>query len=100
MSTLKITEPVLPHIIRHLDDIPEFLQDDKLKALKNETMGASATSGTATSIAVGVIFTAKPFCEFIANPFIGWAVDRYMFVNIDNEVTQADFGGMLDFETI
>ena len=74
---LVFTEPILPHIIRDLDDIPQFLQDDKLKTLQNENTDLSThTIGRTSSIAVGVIFAAKPFWEFITNPVIGWTVDR------------------------
>ena len=69
----------MPHIIGDLDDIPQFLQDEKLKTLQNETTEVltTYTMGQKSSIAVGVIFAAKPLSEFVANPLIGWAVDRY-----------------------
>ena len=48
----------MPHVIRDLDDIPQFLQDDKLKTLQNETTDLSTHRiGRTSSIAVGVIFS-------------------------------------------
>ena len=72
-------EPVLPHIVRDIEDIPGFLQDKNSKALQNQT-NATLHSTDSNSIAVGVIFAAKPFWEFVANPIIGWTIDRFKIV--------------------
>ena len=34
--------------------------------------------GTSSSLAVGVIFAAKPFLQILTNPLVGWFVDRYL----------------------
>ena len=73
-----MSEPVLPDIIRHIEGIPDFLQDENLQSLKNQTADFSHQGiGTSSSLAVGVIFAAKPFWEIVTNPLVGLIVDRY-----------------------
>ena len=75
-----ISEPILPDIVRHIKGVPEFLQGDKYNKIMNQTIGNVTFFGPAptSSLAVGILFSAKPFTELISNPLVGCAVDKWV----------------------
>ena len=80
MITSFVTEPILPDIVKHLKAVPKFLKDDRFNELLNETVSNMTFYGrpTTSSLAVGIIFSAKPFMEVISTPVVGYAVDKWV----------------------
>ena len=71
-------EPILADIVRNLDDVPTIFQDEGFDNLmKNKTGNVTMFVPPKTSsLAVGVVFSAKPFMELLTNPIIGIIVDK------------------------
>ncbi len=75
-------EPVLPDMVRGYPDVPAGLQADPAAEGGNATAVAAALLPLgllgSSSLAVGIVFSAKSFMGMLSTPVVGHMVDRYV----------------------